>query len=207
MWRNVCLLTVVSGMVLMIGSGCATVVSGRDQAVSVRSTPEGVTVTAEDGTSVVAPGKLKLARRNNHTLTATFGDCEPQKREIKKELGGAVFGNILLGGVIGAGVDVASGAANKLVPSEVYFDFTEKGQAIARQQKEFIENHPEMKADIRFAIQNGLPVCGMTQDQLLACIGSPDTRREEGKYEILVYDSRQPKHYYLKNNVLERTTN
>jgi hypothetical protein len=98
-----------------LSSGCATVVSGKYQTVPLRSEPSGVTVRADDGTRVQTPGSLKLDRSKKHVLTAEREGCEPQQRELRSDLNGWLFGNILLGGVIGAAVDLCSGASGELL--------------------------------------------------------------------------------------------
>ena len=45
----------------------------------------------------------------------------------------------------------------------------------------------------------------MTREQLLVCMGNPDTTRTKGKYECLVYNNRKPKEYYIKDDVLAKT--
>lgn len=194
-------------MLCLMGSGCATILSGPHQTVKVTSEPEGVRVTADDGTSVVTPGKLKLSRKSTHVLVASYEGCEDQERELRKGTNGAVFGNILIGGLIGLGVDFASGAVYALNPSEVRFDFTEEGQALAARQAEFLRENPVLGRRIRFAIQNGLAERKMTREQLLVAIGEPDAVRQDGQYEVLTYNNRKPSRYYLKEDVLVETRN
>jgi hypothetical protein len=195
----------LAGCLLAVGSGCATVVSGKYQTISVKSEPSGVTVRTLDGTSVTTPGNLKLERTKKHVVTAELQGCESQQRELRSDLNGWLFGNILLGGVIGAVVDVCSGASGTLCPAEVYFDFTEKGQALAKRQGDFIRDHPALDPKIRFALSNGIPVRGMTKEQLLVCIGDPAQTLTQGKYEVLVYENRKPKKFFLKKDVVERS--
>jgi hypothetical protein len=196
---------VAIGCLVAMGSGCATVMSGKYQTVPVKSEPAGATVRTDDGTSVTTPGNLKLERTKKHVLTAELQGCEPQQRELRSDLNSWLFGNILLGGIIGAVVDVCSGAGGALCPAEVYFDFTPKGQALAKRQSDFLKDNPALDPKIRYAIGNGVPVRGMTREQLLVCIGDPAQILTEGKVEVLVYENRKPKKFFLKKGLVERS--
>jgi uncharacterized protein YceK len=75
-------------------SGCATIVSGSKQSVSVSTTPV-------QGAACVL-----------HNSEGTWYVTSPGSVEVHKtkKFGGATFGNIVAGGIIGAGIDAASGA-------------------------------------------------------------------------------------------------
>jgi len=115
-------------LVALSGSGCATIVTGKYQEVTVTSDPPGAKVKAETGESIITPGTFHLYRNKDHVLLARYGDFEPQQRHIKHKLQGWFWGNILLGGIIGGVVDLASGSSGKLVPNAIDFDFTAVGQ-------------------------------------------------------------------------------
>ena len=51
---------------------------------------------------------------------------EPVTVVLKKGLNGWVWGNILVGGIIGLIIDVATGATSKFVPSEVEVKLMQK---------------------------------------------------------------------------------
>ncbi|HKD47431.1 MAG TPA: hypothetical protein VKB67_07075 [Rhizomicrobium sp.] len=96
-------------------SGCATIVDGTKQSVSVSTTPvEGAncTLTNSEGTwFVTSPGSVKVHKtKNDLTVTCKKDGYQPGSQVADSNFGGATFGNIVLGGVIGAGVDAASGA-------------------------------------------------------------------------------------------------
>jgi len=95
-------------------------------------------------------------RNQDHTLVAEYPGAEPQQVELKHKLQGWFWGNILLGGIIGGVVDLASGASGELVPKKVHFDFTSAGQAVASLKHKYLESHPDISEEIRFAILNEL---------------------------------------------------
>lgn len=65
------------------------------------------------------PSTLTLKRENNYLITIQKIGFEQQSVAVVKEIGGAVWGNALAGGLVGWGVDAASGAQYKLVPASV----------------------------------------------------------------------------------------
>lgn len=105
----------------MLGSGCASIVSGTNQSVTVETRgKEGQPVASANcklsnnkGTwYVTSPGSVVVSRSFEDLLI----NCEkedqlPGLASVASSTKAMAFGNILFGGVIGAGVDIASGAA------------------------------------------------------------------------------------------------
>jgi len=96
-------------------SGCATIVNGTKQSVSVSTTPvQGAecTLTNSEGTwYLTSPASVEVHKtKNDLTVTCKKDGYQPGSQVSVSNFGGATFGNIVAGGVIGAGVDAASGA-------------------------------------------------------------------------------------------------
>ncbi len=96
-------------------SGCATVVDGSSQSVSVATTPvqgAACTLTNSEGSwFVTTPGSVQVHKtKNDLTVTCTKDGFQPGSQVAISKFGGATFGNLVLGGGIGAIVDAASGA-------------------------------------------------------------------------------------------------
>jgi hypothetical protein len=96
-------------------SGCATIVDGSTQSVSVTTSPtEGAacTLTNSEGTwFLTSPGSVQVHKtKNDLTVTCTKDGFQPGSQVAVSKFGGATFGNIVAGGGIGAIVDAASGA-------------------------------------------------------------------------------------------------
>lgn len=112
---------VVLMSVAMLGSGCASIVSGTNQNLTVETrSKEGQPVISANcklsnnkGTwYVTSPGSVVVSRSyENLLVNCEKADQAPGLASIKSSTKGMAFGNILFGGVIGAGVDIASGAA------------------------------------------------------------------------------------------------
>ena len=98
--------------------GCATLVNGTTQDVAIETQPEGAACKVDRQGATVAsvdptPGKVKLPRRAEVlVLTCTRDGFEPSKEAITSTFSGVTFGNLLLGGVVGAVIDSSSGANN-----------------------------------------------------------------------------------------------
>lgn len=105
----------------LLGSGCASIVTGHNQSVSVetRSKQGGTVASAncklsnDKGTwFVTSPGSVSVRRSYVDLLVnCEKTDQTPGVASVKSSTKPMAFGNILFGGVIGAGVDIASGAA------------------------------------------------------------------------------------------------
>ncbi len=101
-------------------SGCASIVSGTTQVVSVETLAQGAPVAGascrlenEKGVYfVTTPGTVAVRRAHGDMRVKCEKSGVPAGfANIKSSTKGLVAGNILLGGAIGAGVDIASGAA------------------------------------------------------------------------------------------------
>lgn len=106
-------------MALLTMSGCATIINGTTQEVSVTSEPSGATVTT-GSLKVTTPSTLELKRKHTHLLTFSKEKYQTETVKLEPVLSGAVAGNILAGGLIGWGVDAASGADSRLVPESAH---------------------------------------------------------------------------------------
>ena len=122
-------------------SACATVVRGSTEDVQFVSNPPGAEVKTSLGPGCTAPCTIKFGRRDVFTAVFTL-DGEERTINVTTEVGeggAAVAGNLLLGGVIGAGVDVATGAGLDHVPNPVVADFTKPQEAQAPKAEETAE--------------------------------------------------------------------
>jgi hypothetical protein len=110
---------VVSLCATLVVVGCATITKGTTQAVSV-TTPGGTgaqcTLTSPAiGTKVVqSPGTLVIEKGRDGIAVNCKKECYPDGvGVIASNVEEMAAGNIIAGGVIGLGIDAASGAMNK----------------------------------------------------------------------------------------------
>lgn len=115
-------LTLLCGLVVSFASllsGCASIVHGSSQDISVSSDPPGATVRTADGGPFTTPCKITMKRNKDQVLAVTKDGYQTQQVQISSVLAGAVAGNIIFGGIIGGAVDAATGAAWRLEPEAI----------------------------------------------------------------------------------------
>ena len=103
---------------------CATVTRGSSDAWVVNTDPAGAKVETSNGHQCPStPCAIKMSRKSKFTATITKEGYKPATVSVTHKTANAgaagVAGNVLLGGVIGLGVDVATGASQDLVPNPV----------------------------------------------------------------------------------------
>ena len=105
---------------ILLCSGCASIVNGTNQPVSIETRLNGAQVAGANCTLVNNKGTWYVTTPGSVTIHRSMEDlnvkCEkeavqPGTAAVKSHTKGMAFGNILFGGVIGAGVDIANGSA------------------------------------------------------------------------------------------------
>jgi hypothetical protein len=107
-------------------SGCASVTRGTTENISIASAPSGAEAVVsglEVPTTCTTPCAVVAKRNADISITFQKDGYEPQIVQLTKEIpgtGAAGFaGNLLLGGLVGMGVDAATGAATDHKPNPV----------------------------------------------------------------------------------------
>jgi hypothetical protein len=117
---------------LLLLAGCASIVEGSDQTITVSTNPpEADCAPVREGNVIgrvnPTPGSVVIEKtKHDITITCTKSGYQEATYFNKSDIEGATFGNIVLGGGIGWAIDSASGADNKyespvnitLVPSQ-----------------------------------------------------------------------------------------
>ena len=104
---------------MLCAAGCATVVHGTTQKIRVSSDPLAADVWVDGRMVGQTPTSVSMRRKEDHVVTIQKAGYEPKFVAIVKDAGGAVWGNVLAGGLIGWGVDASSGAQYSLLPTTV----------------------------------------------------------------------------------------
>lgn len=125
-----------AALVALMMTGCASVTRGTTEAVVINYTPANAKVTTSLGQNCAAsPCTLIVKRKDKFTVTATAPGYTPQTIPVltKVKGGGAagLAGNVIIGGVIGVGVDAATGAALDHYPNPVIINLSKVGEAPA----------------------------------------------------------------------------
>src|SRR2546427_6106928 len=112
--------TLVILVLSLLASSCATIINGTTQKIPVNSVPSGARVIIGETTVYKTPTVIDLPRKENHTLQFELEGYETETVKVESVTSGAVMGNLLLGGLIGWGVDAASGGQYRLVPESIH---------------------------------------------------------------------------------------
>ena len=115
-------------------SGCATITRGTTDTWTVNTTPSGAAVKTSSGFACEStPCTFRMQRKEQFDVTVTKAGYKTWTGHVTHKIagaGGAGFvGNALVGGIIGAGVDVSSGAMLDLTPNPLDVKLEKDGVA------------------------------------------------------------------------------
>jgi hypothetical protein len=106
-------------------SSCATILGGGSgQALTIQATPPNTHFTIKSSSGIQmasgeAPQTVRLPRKNEYQLDFTAAGFQSQSIALTKGTNGWVWGNLVIGWIVGFVVDFASGSAYKLEPALV----------------------------------------------------------------------------------------
>lgn len=127
---------ILAALGLALG-GCATITRGTSDTWTVNTTPVGAAVkTTNQFACDSTPCTFKMPRNSEFDVSITKAGYKEWKGHVTHHVAGAggagMAGNVLVGGIIGAGVDVASGAMLDLVPNPLSVMLEKEEQQAAR---------------------------------------------------------------------------
>jgi len=109
----------VAAVALALSTGCATIVKGTTAKIPVASDPTAADILVDGNFVGQTPTTVVLKKTTDHLLTIQKVGYQPKSVPVVKTVGGAVWGNILAGGLIGWGVDASNGAQYNLIPTTI----------------------------------------------------------------------------------------
>lgn len=123
-------------LLLLAGAlcGCASITRGTTDQVQILSNPSGAEARTSMGHTCSTPCTLQFSRKDEFTVTITKAGYHIAQVPVKTQIAGAgaagFAGNVILGGVVGMGVDAATGATLEHFPNPVVVDLipVPKGQ-------------------------------------------------------------------------------
>lgn len=131
---------VTAALAALMLSGCASVTRGTTEPVVINYTPANAKVTTSLGQGCSAsPCTLIVKRKDKFTVTASAPGYTPKTVAVltKVQGGGAagLAGNVIIGGIVGVGVDAATGAALDHYPNPVNIELQKVGAGAAPAKK------------------------------------------------------------------------
>jgi hypothetical protein len=136
---------------MALASGCASITRGSSEAYAVETKPPGAEVNSSSGWHCMTPCSVKVKRRSDFVLTITKNGYETVTASVTSSIDGAgaagMAGNVLLGGIIGAGIDAGTGAMHSHKPNPLVVEMVPLGgiaqaQVMAYGQPAIYETQP-----------------------------------------------------------------
>ena len=117
-------------------AACATVTRGTTEAWTVETDPGGAAVKTTAGFACDAtPCTFKMSRKAEFDVTITKPGYKTVNTRVTHQTAGAgaagMAGNVLVGGLIGVGVDAISGATQELKPNPLVIKLEAEGETVA----------------------------------------------------------------------------
>lgn len=117
------LLLVAPALLGLAFGGCATVTRGVHEALVVESEPSGARVQLSTGDIGTTPTSFRVRRRGALDVTISKEGFETLHVHVSTQIAGwgaaGMAGNVLVGGVIGVGVDAFSGGTLEHKPNPI----------------------------------------------------------------------------------------
>lgn len=115
-------IVLVAALVLPLGA-CASITRGTTNQLTVTTTPPGASVRTSLNHACQSPCTFSVGRKDEFIVTANLPGYREASVPVKTRLAGSgaagFAGNVLLGGVVGMGVDAATGATLEHYPNPV----------------------------------------------------------------------------------------
>jgi len=113
-------LCVLSGIgSILIVMGCASIIHGTKQDVSISSTPGDANITVDGTSRGKTPFVVELSRKNKHVIKLELNGYETYEMNLTRKVSGWYWGNILFGGIVGFIVDPITGGMYKIKPEQI----------------------------------------------------------------------------------------
>ena len=110
--------------VLVLLAGCATVTRGTTNQVQITSEPTGAEVRTSLNHTCMTPCTLTIERKAEFSVVYNMPGYQEQIIEVKTQIAGAgvagIAGNVIVGGIVGMGVDAATGSTLEHIPNPVH---------------------------------------------------------------------------------------
>lgn len=116
----------LSSAMLLVAAGCATIVAGTTQSMSITSNVDGAEIYL-DGEKIGTTPFNGPVKKNGKELRLEMRGYRTSTVVLSKTLEGMFWGNIIIGGTLGSITDFASGAAYAYAPATYQVDLKSAG--------------------------------------------------------------------------------
>ena len=100
-------------------SGCATIISGENQTVTIQSVPDGAEVVINGVVKGKTPITFPLKREDGSVLELRKEGYKTHSGILHTELNAMFWGNILIGGLVGSTTDTVTGSSREYMPGTI----------------------------------------------------------------------------------------
>lgn len=182
-------------------TGCATITRGTTEVLVVNTDPPGAQVQISDGHVCTSPCSVELKRKHDYHVKIAKAGYEPIETDVMSQIVGAgaagMAGNVLLGGLIGVGVDAYTGATKGLKPNPLTVNLASvsgsgappalgttvltNAAAVSSLAAVSVETMCTQSSRVDQAECRGTLKMGMTRDEIVRAVGAPDGKSADEK--------------------------
>ncbi|MGA0164382.1 MAG: PEGA domain-containing protein [Bdellovibrionota bacterium] len=116
------------GISVLTLSGCATIMKGRSQVVSINSNVKDAEITIDGKVVGRTPYNGPIERGSDTSVTLSKAGYESKTVVLNTEFENVFWGNIILGGSFGSSTDYGTGAMYKYSPATINIDIVKSGK-------------------------------------------------------------------------------
>jgi PEGA domain len=103
----------------LLFTNCATILSGSKKLIKFNSTPNAATILINEIEVGKTPFETKLKANKDYNVKIILEGYKPFEIKLKQKINHWIWGNILIGGLVGYIVDLSTGAIYRLSPKEI----------------------------------------------------------------------------------------
>lgn len=175
------------------GSGCASIVEGTDQSVTVQTTPSGASCELKRDGQVIGvvnptPGTVTVDKsKDDISVICRKEGYQDASGAFSSDFQGMTFGNILFGGLIGVAVDASSGAMHEY-PASVTIAMAPNSFPNALDRDKFFDQRADtIRKDAEAAIAKVRQGCKSSQQKTCdEAVGKIEAARDDQLADVEV---------------------
>ena len=105
---------------LLLIIGCATIIHGSRESITVNSSPSGAKIIRQGAHIASTPAVIELKRSDSNIILLIEKEgYQPIEIILNRKVDGWIVGNIVIGGLIGLAIDFITGSAYTLSPDDI----------------------------------------------------------------------------------------